>query len=70
MREVWVITACMALIEATTSNYSDGLVAPDVEKEFFCLLGDLYSLARVKVKCLSHEVTKYTKSIYFSLTMA
>lgn len=56
MREVWVITACMALIEATTSNYSDGLVAPDVEKEFFCLLGDLYSLARVKVKRLSHEV--------------
>lgn len=58
MREVWVITACLALIEATTSNYRDGLVAPDVEKEFFRLLGDLFSLTRVKVGCLSHEVNK------------
>ena len=49
MREVWVTTACLALIKATTSNYNDGHVAPDVEKEFFRLLGDLYSLARVKV---------------------
>jgi len=49
MREVWVATACMSLIKATTSNYTDGNVAPDIEKEFFRLLGDLYSLARVKV---------------------
>ncbi|GAU32716.1 hypothetical protein TSUD_101370 [Trifolium subterraneum] len=56
MREVWVITACLALIEATTSNYSDGLVAPDVEKEFFRLLGDLYSLARVKFMRLAYLI--------------
>ncbi|XP_058779898.1 trafficking protein particle complex II-specific subunit 130 homolog isoform X1 [Vicia villosa] len=56
MREVWVVTACLALIEATTSNYSDGLVAPDAEKEFFCLLGDLYSLARVKFMRLAYLI--------------
>lgn len=48
MREVWVATACLSLIKATTSNYTDGHVAPDIE-EFFRLLGDLYTLARVKV---------------------
>lgn len=58
MREIWVITACLALIEATISHYNDGLVAPDIEKEFFRLLGDLYSLARVKVECLPPEVVK------------
>lgn len=51
MREVWVITACLALIEATIRHYNEGQVVPDIEKEFFRLLGDLYSLARVKVKC-------------------
>uniref|UniRef100_A0A5B6YWR6 TRAPPC10/Trs130 N-terminal domain-containing protein n=1 Tax=Davidia involucrata TaxID=16924 RepID=A0A5B6YWR6_DAVIN len=48
MREVWVITACLALINATASHYSDGLVVPDIEKEFYRLQGDLYSLCRVK----------------------
>lgn len=49
MREVWVITACLALIDATSSQYNDGLAAPDIEKEFYRLLGDLYSLCRIKV---------------------
>lgn len=49
MREVWVITACLALINSTSSHYDGGLVAPDVEKEFYRLQGDLYSLSRVKV---------------------
>ncbi|KAI5429156.1 hypothetical protein KIW84_033955 [Lathyrus oleraceus] len=56
MHEVWVITTCLALIEATTSNCSDVLVAPDAEKEFFCLLGDLYSLARVKFMRLAYLI--------------
>lgn len=50
LREVWVITACVALIDSTTSNYDGGIVTPDAEKEFYRLQGDLYSLARVKVK--------------------
>lgn len=52
MREVWVTTACMALINAIASHYSDGIMAPDTEKEFFRLQGDLYSLCRVKVQFL------------------
>ncbi|CAO2836054.1 unnamed protein product [Amaranthus hypochondriacus] len=48
LREVWVITACLALLNATAANYKDGLVAPDVEKEFYRLQGDLFSLCRVK----------------------
>lgn len=52
MREVWVVTACLALIDATSSHYKDGLVSPDVEKEFYRLEGDLYSLCRLKVRHL------------------
>ena len=51
MCEVWEITACLALVEATSSRYDEKFVAPDVEKEFYRLQGDLYSLARVKVEC-------------------
>lgn len=53
MREVWVITACLALINATTSNYSDEQVPQDIEKEFYRLQGDLYSLCRIKVNISS-----------------
>ncbi|CAL0326577.1 unnamed protein product [Lupinus luteus] len=56
MREVWVITACLALIEATISHYNEGHVVPDIEKEFFRLLGDLYSLARVKFLRIAYLV--------------
>ncbi|KAF3778258.1 Trafficking particle complex II-specific subunit 130-like protein [Nymphaea thermarum] len=48
LREVWVITACLALINETAPRYDSGLVAPDVEKEFYRVQGDLYSLCRVK----------------------
>ncbi|CAL5342945.1 unnamed protein product [Camellia sinensis] len=37
MCEVWVITACLALINTIASHYSDGQVAPDIETEFFRL---------------------------------
>ncbi|XP_031375340.1 trafficking protein particle complex II-specific subunit 130 homolog isoform X2 [Punica granatum] len=56
MREVWVVTACLALINATSSHYKDGLVAPDVEKEFYRLEGDLYSLCRLKFMRLAYLV--------------
>lgn len=49
MREVWVITACLALIDATASHYKDGLAAADVEKEFYRVQGELYTLCRTKV---------------------
>ncbi|GAY59282.1 hypothetical protein CUMW_193330 [Citrus unshiu] len=56
MREVWVITACLALIDATSSQYNDGLAAPDIEKEFYRLLGDLYSLCRIKFMRLAYLI--------------
>lgn len=52
VREVWVITACLALIDATASHYEDGLAAPDVEKEFYRVQGELYTLCRMKVVIL------------------
>ncbi|KAJ4845232.1 hypothetical protein Tsubulata_003832 [Turnera subulata] len=56
MREIWVITACLALIKATASAYDDGATASDIEKEFYRLLGDLYSLCRVKFMRLAYLV--------------
>ncbi|KAE8731744.1 TRS130 protein [Hibiscus syriacus] len=48
MREVWVITACLAVVNATNSQYSEGNAAPEIERQFYRLQGDLYSLCRVK----------------------
>ncbi|KAG8658031.1 trafficking protein particle complex II-specific subunit 130 homolog isoform X1 [Manihot esculenta] len=56
LREVWVISACLALINATSSHYNDGVVAPDIEKEFYRLQGDLYSLCRVKFMRLAYLI--------------
>ncbi|KAM1311019.1 hypothetical protein PS2_007524 [Malus domestica] len=56
MREVWVITACMSLVNETASHYKDGLAAPDIEKEFYRLQGDLYSLCRVKFMRLAYLI--------------
>lgn len=49
MREVWVITACLTLIDATASLYKDKLAAPDMEKEFYRVQGELFTLCRTKV---------------------
>lgn len=56
MREVWVTTACLALISAIASHYSEGIMTPDTEKEFFRLQGDLYSLCRVKFMRLAELI--------------
>ncbi|XP_060190258.1 trafficking protein particle complex II-specific subunit 130 homolog isoform X1 [Lycium barbarum] len=55
-REVWVITASLALITATASQYKDGQVAPDIEKEFYRVQGDLYSLCRTKFMRLAYLI--------------
>lgn len=55
-REVWVITASLALIIATASQYKDGQVAADIEKEFYRVQGDLYSLCRTKFMRLAYLV--------------
>lgn len=56
MREVWIIASCLGLINATASRYSDGLVAPDIEKEFYRVQGDLYSLCRIKFMRLAYLI--------------
>lgn len=56
MREVWIITASLALINATSSHYNDGIVLPEIEKEFHRLLGDLYSLCRTKFMRLAYLI--------------
>ncbi|GMP67845.1 hypothetical protein CsSME_00027698 [Camellia sinensis var. sinensis] len=56
MREVWVITACLALINTIASHYSDGQAAPDIETEFYLLQGDLYSLCQIKFMRLAYLI--------------
>ncbi|KAL2496069.1 Trafficking protein particle complex II-specific subunit [Forsythia ovata] len=56
MREVWVITACLALIDATASHYKDGLAAPDMEKEFYRVQGELFTLCRTKFLRLAYLI--------------
>ncbi|KAL1145834.1 hypothetical protein V6Z11_A11G326700 [Gossypium hirsutum] len=56
MREVWVITACLALVDATSIQYNDEDVAPETEKEFYRIQGDLYSLCRIKLLRLAYLI--------------
>ncbi|CAM8954601.1 unnamed protein product [Rhodiola kirilowii] len=56
MREAWVLTACLAIINATASLYTDGSTSADIEKEFYRVLGDLYSLGRVKFMRLAYLI--------------
>ncbi|KAL3639875.1 hypothetical protein CASFOL_014843 [Castilleja foliolosa] len=56
MREVWVITACLALIKETASHYKDGIAAPDVEKEFYRVQGEIYTLCRTKFMRLGYLI--------------
>ncbi|XP_022848389.1 trafficking protein particle complex II-specific subunit 130 homolog isoform X1 [Olea europaea var. sylvestris] len=56
MREVWVITACLALIDATASCYKEGLAQSDMEKEFYCIQGELFTLCRTKFLRLAYLI--------------
>jgi hypothetical protein len=53
MREIWVITACLALVKATSRRFSAALVSQDTVKDFYRLQGDLYSHARTKLMRLA-----------------
>ncbi|KAM7277867.1 hypothetical protein ACFE04_005001 [Oxalis oulophora] len=55
IREVWIVTACIELIDATVSQYNSE-VASDIEREFYRILGDLYSLCRVKFMRLAYLI--------------
>ncbi|XP_010914497.1 trafficking protein particle complex II-specific subunit 130 homolog isoform X2 [Elaeis guineensis] len=56
LREVWVLTACLDLINSSSSYYDGGMVAPDIGKEFRRLQGDLFSLGRVKFMRLAYLI--------------
>ncbi|CAM6089694.1 unnamed protein product [Calypogeia fissa] len=49
LRETWVLTACLTTVKATADRFRPHSVTPDVEKDFYRLLGDLYSYARSKL---------------------
>ncbi|XP_076897898.1 trafficking protein particle complex II-specific subunit 130 homolog [Bidens hawaiensis] len=56
LREVWIITSCLSLANATAAHYSSGLVALDIEKEYYRVRGELYSLCRAKFMRLAYLV--------------
>nr|XP_043628055.1 trafficking protein particle complex II-specific subunit 130 homolog isoform X2 [Erigeron canadensis] len=56
IREVWIITACLDVANATAAHYSNGFVAPEVEKEYYRVRGELYSLCRAKFMRLAYLV--------------
>lgn len=62
LREVWVITACMMLVKETGKRLAPRLITAEVEKEFYRLQADLYSLARVKLMRLA-DLIGYGKTI-------
>ncbi|KAK9056976.1 hypothetical protein SSX86_024341 [Deinandra increscens subsp. villosa] len=56
MREVWVLTSCLRLINATAEHFRDGQVAPDIEREYYRIRGELYCLSRVKFMRLAYLI--------------
>ncbi|KAI3753784.1 hypothetical protein L2E82_25847 [Cichorium intybus] len=54
LREVWVLTSCLGLVNATGDHYKNGLVAPEIEREFYRVQGDLYCLCRAKFMRLAY----------------
>ncbi|XP_078436829.1 TRAPP II complex TRAPPC10/CLUB [Wolffia australiana] len=56
LKEVWTISASMALIDLINSKYDATLVTPDVDKECGRLVGYLYSLARVKLMRVAYLI--------------
>ncbi|KAI3716741.1 hypothetical protein L1987_67839 [Smallanthus sonchifolius] len=48
MREVWVLTSCLSLLNATTDHYGDRQVAHGIEREYCRIRGELYTQSRVK----------------------
>ncbi|XP_071736624.1 trafficking protein particle complex II-specific subunit 130 homolog [Rutidosis leptorrhynchoides] len=54
IREVWIITSCLDLANATAAHYSNGFVAPEIDKEYYRVRGELYSLCRAKLMRLAY----------------
>ncbi|KAI3809950.1 hypothetical protein L1987_19554 [Smallanthus sonchifolius] len=63
IREVWVLTSCLSLLNATADHYRDGQVAHDIEREYYRIRGELFTLSRVKKKNL--ELSKGAADSYY-----
>ena len=46
------------------THYSNGLVAPEIEKEYYRVRGELYSLCRAKVKRLYNTISQLKLHIF------
>ncbi|KAF5780924.1 putative tetratricopeptide-like helical domain superfamily, TRAPP II complex, TRAPPC10 [Helianthus annuus] len=55
-REVWILTSCLSLINATADHYRDGQIAPDLEREYYRIRAELYSQSRVKLMRLAYLI--------------
>ncbi|GJV37836.1 hypothetical protein Tco_1410313 [Tanacetum coccineum] len=56
-REVWVLTSCLNLVNATADHHKDGIVTPEIEKEeYYRMRGELYSVCRVKFMRLAYLI--------------
>ncbi|PWA88389.1 CLUB [Artemisia annua] len=55
-REVWVLTSCLSLVNATADHHKDGIVTPEIEKEYYRMRGELYSVCRVKFMRLAYLI--------------
>nr|XP_043621659.1 trafficking protein particle complex II-specific subunit 130 homolog [Erigeron canadensis] len=55
-REVWVLTSCLELVKSTAVHYRDGPVTPEIQKEYYRVQGELYSLSRVKFMRLAYLI--------------
>lgn len=62
LREVWVITACMVLVNESGRRLTPRVITAEAEKEFYRLQADLYSLARVKLMRLA-DLIGYGRTI-------
>ncbi|KAL2642198.1 hypothetical protein R1flu_009785 [Riccia fluitans] len=56
LRELWVLTACLTVVNASASRFNPRSVTPDVEKDFYRLQADLYLYARTKLMRLADLV--------------
>ncbi|BBN01122.1 trafficking protein particle complex subunit 10 [Marchantia polymorpha subsp. ruderalis] len=56
LRELWVLTACLAVVKASAERFTPRSVTPDVEKDFYRLQADLYLYARTKLMRLADLV--------------
>ncbi|KAL8237867.1 hypothetical protein R6Q59_018948 [Mikania micrantha] len=56
MKEVWTLTSCLRLVNATADHFRDGQVAHDIEREYYRIHGDLYMLSRVKFMRLAYLI--------------